>query len=181
MSAKQQKIKIQLDRRYTSIERKFIAEDIINQIRKRTNSGIGVTGSLSSTGTYSTTYKFPSYGKNYTSSVDFRAAGKTSKVDLDLSGDMLTEIDILDNSEGHVVIGFKEGTEENNRAEGNIIGSYGKDKANKSKARNFLGVTSSELHEILIKYPVKDLQNQEILTQIDQIDIFENLDFDFLK
>jgi len=66
---------------------------------------------------------------------------------------MLAALQLLDNGRGEIVIGYEAGTEENDRAEGNILGSYG-GSPNASKARDFLGIESKKLRE-LIDY-VKD-------------------------
>ena len=93
--------------------------------------------------------RFPRYSKEYIKSLDFKNAGKSpSKVDLQLSGDMLAALKLLNDRKGVLTIGFDRGTEENAKAEGNILGSYGRE-PNPSKARDFLGVEAKKLRELV--------------------------------
>ena len=95
--------------------------------------------------------KFPKYSDSYKESLDFKIAGKSkSKVDLQLSGDMLAALKVLDVTSRSVLIGYDKGAEENGRVEGNRLGSYG-GKPNSDKARDFLGLTDDELRKI-VKY-----------------------------
>lgn len=97
---------------------------------------------------------FPKYSKSYIESLDFKNAGKSpGSVDLQLSGDMLAAMTLLSEKSGQITIGFEKGAEENGRAEGNILGSYGGE-PNKKRARDFLGIQPKKLRE-LIRY-VKD-------------------------
>lgn len=121
-------------------QRVELADLIIEHIVDRTDRGIDKDGK-----------KFPKYSKSYIKSLDFQNAGKSkSKVNLQLSGDMLAAIKLLSHQNGKLTIGFDKNTEENDKAEGNILGSYGGD-PNPSKARDFLGLSSSKLRE-LIRY-----------------------------
>jgi len=91
--------------------------------------------------------KFPGYSKEYA-----KAKGSSrGDVDLVLSGDMFSEMDILSHKKGSVLIGFKNGTESNSKAEGNQVGSYGKS-PDPSKARPFLGLTKKDLDEIVRRH-----------------------------
>jgi hypothetical protein len=99
--------------------------------------------------------KFPAYSDEYKASLDFKIAGKGKRVDLQLSGDMLAALKILKVTQKSIVVGYDKGTEENARAEGNILGSYGGD-PNPKKARDFLGITDNELLKI-IKYVKKNV------------------------
>lgn len=129
--------------------RKEIGQEIVELIRKRSESGMGV--SKDSSGNFRHK-KFPPYSKMYAESLDFAIAGKSKgEVNLTLSGDMLVALDVLSHSNGAITIGFEAGTEENDRAEGNIKGAYG-GSPNPRKARNFLGITPGELAGILAKY-----------------------------
>lgn len=93
--------------------------------------------------------KFPKYSKAYTESLDFKNAGKSkNKVDLQLSGDMLAALDILENTDGKIVVGYEPGTDEEARAEGNILGSYGGE-PNEKRARRFLGIKKENLQKII--------------------------------
>lgn len=88
---------------------------------------------------------FPKYTEKYE-----KFKGQKN-VDLTLSGEMLDGLQVLSHKKGSVLIGFENGTEENDKAEGNITGSYGRS-PNPRKARNFLGLTASEIKSIVRDY-----------------------------
>lgn len=150
MPAKQQKFTIELSKEYSDSERELIADEIIEFIKTRTEKGKDKNNE-----------SFPKYSDKYRESLDFKNAGKSKKVNLKLSGDMLDSIELLNNfKNGKIQIGFEAGTDENARAEGNILGSYGGD-PDKEKARDFLGIDEADLKKILKKYPVKDRRTGE--------------------
>ncbi len=139
---------IKLSRKYTEEERYAIAADVIEYIRQRSSEGKGPDGK-----------KWPGqYSKGYSKSLDFRNAGKSrSFINQQLSGDMLTELSLLESDKGKIVIGYDEGSSQHGKAEGNIIGSYGKPRGNKSLARPFIKVTPNELAKKILKnYPLDD-------------------------
>lgn len=139
----QQKIKIDIPTDLPPAAREELADLVIEHIVDRTQRGIDKNGS-----------KFPAYSKDYVKSLDFQIAGKSkNKVNLQLSGDMLSALQLLNHKNGSLTVGFERGAEENDRAEGNILGSYGRS-PNPSKARDFLGIQDKKLKE-LIEY-VKD-------------------------
>ena len=61
---------------------------------------------------------------------------------------MLAALKLLEEKNGLLKIGFPRGAEENGRAEGNILGSYG-GSPNKSRARDFLGIERDKLRELI--------------------------------
>jgi len=85
-------------------------------------------------------------------SLDFKAAGKSRSVDLTLSGDMLAAIELLGHKKGQITVGYENGTDENARAEGNQLGTYGQKSPNPKKARAFLGIAKEDLEKILRSY-----------------------------
>ena len=93
----------------TKKDRERIADAIIEYIVDRTRNR-----SLKNNG-----QPFPKYSDEYRGSLDFKIAGKTKKVDLTLSGDMLAAIDIVRHDKKEIVIGFKPDDPEVGRAEGN--------------------------------------------------------------
>jgi hypothetical protein len=124
-----QRLKVEVPKEYSPTEREDFGVLVADYIRERTAKGVGVRDGA--------TYKF---------------AGKSKgKVDLVLSGDMLAELDVLRTKPGEVVVGFENGTEANDKAEGNILGSYGGD-PNPKRARNFLGLTSREVEALVRKF-----------------------------
>ena len=90
---------------------------------------------------------FPGYTDEYKASLDFKNMGKSSNVNLELSGDMLAELKILQIKGNRIRIGYENGTDENAKADGNIRGTYGKKEPDPSKARDFLGFEGKELEE----------------------------------
>ena len=139
------KTKIKIPKKYNPDEREAIALDILEKIIERTQKGIDKEGN-----------KFPGYSKAYKESLNFKIGGKSSKVDLTLSGDMLADMRLLSHKAGELTIGFENGTESNGKAEGNIRGTYGQKTPIAGKARDFLGVQKKELGEVLELYPIKD-------------------------
>ena len=140
MATKWQKIKIDLSGYGLNSDQKDeVADLIIERIVNRTDQGKDKQGK-----------RFPGYSKSYKESLDFKVAGKSSgKVDLQLSGDMLAALDVLDKTSRSVTIGFEPGSDENAKADGNIRGTYGKPTPDPKKARDFLGITETELSKIV--------------------------------
>jgi len=131
---KQWKITLDVDKDLDSKERVALASEVIEFIKNRTTKKhLDKNGEL-----------FPEYTVGYTTSLDFKNAGKSRAVNLTLSGDLLASMGLLAHRKGAITIGFDEGLE-NDKAEGNIIGSYGKPKPNPSKARDFLGIEDDDL------------------------------------
>ncbi len=139
MSVKAKNIQtwIKVSKHYTAEEREAIANELIKEIVKRTAKGIDETGS-----------SFPKYSKQYMKSLDFNNAGKGRTVNLQLSGDMLAAIKLLDSERGRIKIGYDTGDSEAGRAEGNQIGSYGQSSGDSNKARPFIGFKGEEFERI---------------------------------
>ena len=126
----------------TPSERRELADLIIEHIVDRTQRGIGKNGEK-------WTGKRGNYSDEYMNSLDFKATGKEKKVNLELSGDMLAALRLINTSPGNIRIGYKKGSSEEKKAEGNILGTYGQDKPIPGKARDFLGIERSKLRELL--------------------------------
>lgn len=143
--AKQQFFKLKISEKYNARERRAIAKEVIDQVRNRTATGVDKNGA-----------RFPSYSDGYKSSLKFRLGGKKGKpVNIYLSGEVMGGIKLVEHKTGELKIGYnKSDTRNNNVAEGNIKGSYGGN-PDKSKARDYLGITKNERKEILNNYPVK--------------------------
>ncbi len=171
MSVKAKNIQavIPIDKRYTPDERTAIAFELIKEIAKRTSKGLNYEGD-----------KFPDYVKNmvkngkkvsgYAESLDFKNAGKSERnVNLQLSGDMLAALKLLDSERGRIKIGYDTGDSEAGRAEGNQIGSYGQSSGNKKKARPFIGFKGAELERIKKfikeKFPLDDDETRQEATE----------------
>jgi len=154
----QQKVKIKIPKDYSPQEREALAIEVIDQIIDRTQSGKDKKGN-----------NFAGYSKGYTESFDFKLSGKSkSKVNLTLSSEMLNALTLLNHSSGSLTIGYTKDDEFNNdKAEGNIKGTYGQKKPIKGKARDFLGISKSELKEITDKHPTsKGSKNSDLLTSL---------------
>lgn len=144
-----QKTTIEIDKRYTKSQREVIARDVIDFIVDRTKEGKNKYGNP-------WPGKAGNYSPSYVKSLNFRVSGKSKgKVNLKLSGDMLTDLDLISDKQGSLLIGFKNGTESNSKAEGNIKGTYGRRTPISGKKRDFLGITKKDLDDhILKKYPL---------------------------
>lgn len=142
---------IEIPKAYNALERRAIARDVIEYVRKRTKDGKG-ENNQSWRGSAS------KYSSSYQKSLDFKLKADKGKVNLTLSGDMLTAIDMLQNKKGKIQIGIPFGAQEWGRAKGNILGSYGKS-PDPSKERPFLKISKNEIKEILKNYPLG--QNRE--------------------
>lgn len=152
--AKQQKVAIPIPKKYSPEEREAIAIEVINFIRERSQKGRDKNNKA-----------FHPYSKSYKNSLDFQIAGKSSRVDLRLSGDMLAALDLLKASKGKLTIGYEAGDSINDRVEGNRLGSYG-GKPNRKLARDFLGISRDDLKKILRKYPPGSEKSLERADQI---------------
>jgi hypothetical protein len=73
-------------------------QEIIDRILERTESNVG-----------SDDKRYQNYSEEYADTLDFMAAGKSrTNPNLDLTGDMLADIDILEASPGKITIGFSD-------------------------------------------------------------------------
>lgn len=126
-------------------DRRAIARAIIDHIQERSQKGRGIGGRP-----FSGPDGDNKYAKSYKESREFETAGKSgSVVNLTLTGDMLSSIEILDVSTvGQVTVGFEEGEED--------------DKARfmRLKGYAFLGLTSEELSRITSRFQPESAQAQ---------------------
>lgn len=135
---------VDLSTRPDLVER--IAQIAIDKMIERTESGKDVFNR-----------NFKGYSKSYKDSLEFKASGKTSFVDLKLSGDMIGSIDVVDRVLDRVTIGLQ-GTLQNNKAFGHMTGMEGHPTLEgRVPVRNFFGVPVGEL-----KKEVKKELGQEI-------------------
>lgn len=133
------KVEIPPEIKLSPVQRTDLADLIIEHIFERTNNGVDKNGN-----------KFPRYSKEYIASLNFKVAGKSkNKVDLQLSGDMLAGIKLINQKKDQILIGFENGTPENGKAEGNIKGTYGQKSPIPGKKRDFLGIEAKKLKELL--------------------------------
>ena len=141
--------KVKIETSLKPKERIALSDSIIAYIQNRTMDGLDKN-----------LEKFEKYKKEY-------AAFKgSSNVDLVLSGSMLNDLQLLSHANGELTIGFKNGSESNGKAEGNIKGTYGQPKP-VQKPRDFLGVSSAEVKALMQEIPLgkddlADLSDDEI-------------------
>ena len=141
MSAKWRRIKLDIPKDIKPKDRKDLAFAILEFIRDRTEAGKDKNNKA-----------FKKYTNAYKDSVDFSIAGKSSKPNLKLSGDMLDDLDLLSDKKGQLLIGYENGSENNGKADGNITGSYGQANGNKKYARDFLGITPRDLTRVIKRF-----------------------------
>lgn len=130
---------------------------IIEEVQTRTSKGIDKTGKA-----------FPAYSKEYKASVDFKNAGKSSKVNLESTGDMLAELEVLNVGATSILIGYETGDSLAGQVEGNTIGSFGQKSGNPRKARDFIGLPQKTV-KLLVEEVVSDPQFGTTRTKTDSI------------
>lgn len=116
---------IQIPDRYSGTQRKKIADEVIQFIKRRTQSGIDVNGNL-----------FASYSKSYE---------KTGTVDLTVTEQMLNSLELLSHGKGFIRIGF------GNRNANDKASWVQNPRGQKSgtEPRLFVGISQAELNRIL--------------------------------
>ena len=121
------------------VQRNGIGNEIVNTIQTRTSKGIDKDGNA-----------FTQYSEAYKSSSHFKGAGKTSKVDLVFSDQMMNSLQYLPNLSGgsRVTVGFVNGSEANKRAQYTIEG-HGRKGDFTQPSRNPMGLTTSERTKIV--------------------------------
>lgn len=154
----QQKVVIKVPESLSKTERTALAVEIINFIRKRTAKGKDKDNKnfpkhkTKRKGKKIISGTIGKYSASYVKSSDFKNAGKSSRlINMELSGDMMGELSVLNvKRKGELTIGYKNGTPENSKAEGNIKGTYGNSKRVQAP-RNFLGITREDLKKVTKK------------------------------
>lgn len=128
---------------YTFDQRRAIGEAIIEFIVDRTKSGKGIGGQR-----FGGPDGDGKYAKSYKDSAEFEIAGKSSRINLTLTGDMLDSLVVKDASlAGRVVIGFDDQS------------SNDKSVYMREKNYDFLGLSNRELNTILASFPTNDISN----------------------
>lgn len=120
-------------------DRNQLAEAIAEFIRIRTQEG----------GRDKNNRKFAKYSEAYKESDAFAIGGKSSKVDLTLTGDMLASLDVTDVTPNRITIAMDE--DETGKAYGNISGEYGQDRKVAAK-RDFFGIAQKDLNMLVKQY-----------------------------
>lgn len=138
MSTKWQRFSVTPPKDFTPAMRDVLGKEVAEFVRQRSESGLNVRNR-----------PFPKYSKAYKDSLDFTNAGKTSQVDLTLSGDMLIDLDVISNRSDKIIIGYEKGSESNAKADGNNRGTYGKSKPIPGKKREFMGISQVDYNNIV--------------------------------
>lgn len=134
------RVKIKLPKTIKPKERVAIAEVLLTHIVTRTLNGEDKNNK-----------KFKNYTEKY---ADLKGVD-VSDVDLTLDGEMLEALELVSHKSGEITIGYKDPSEElAGKVEGNRSGFYGNSK--KKKARDFLGITQSDLSLLLGAYEDAD-------------------------
>jgi len=116
-----------------SFRREF-GRRVVDRITERTQDGINKNGKA-----------FTKYSKSYKESSVFEIYGKSSDVNLTLTGEMLASLDVKSTPARKVVIGFQSDTQEA-KAHGHIFGGGYKKSL---PVRDFFGLPVKEQQEIL--------------------------------
>lgn len=134
----QQKVDIRVPVELDSVGREIVGRQVVDFIVQRTQQGLNINNK-----------PFPGYSESYKESEEFAIAGKSSTVDLTLTGDMLTELRVLSHSPGIITIGYTDGTEENERAEWHRFPKPNKNTGALAPKRDFLGISEADLKVIV--------------------------------
>lgn len=144
-------------------DRKVLGKELLKKLVERTDKGIGVIPI--GNGRFKDK-PFDEYSDSYKASKDYKIAGKTGIVDLQLTGDMINTIDIINVGEGFITFGFdddKDNTkalwQQDNKKEG-----YPK--------RIFMGMSDSDIADVVKKNPPpQELSEDELVIRDKEIDV----------
>jgi len=132
MSEPQKKKRINIPDNFDATARELIGQKIVDRVLERTAEGLDINGN-----------KFKSYSDGYANSLEFKIAGKSKNdVNLRLTGDTLDSLSVLEHGPGYILVGYNEGTAENDKA-------FWSEAQDKEVKRNFLGVSPNELELII--------------------------------
>lgn len=127
-----------------------VGQAIIDRIVDRTGSGRGVDGKA-----------LAKYSESYKQSLEFKAYGKTSKVNMELTGDMLGTLTITANKKGKIKVGWSD-SENNAKAYGHITGMKGHPWLDGvTPARNFFGLTKAEINSLREEFRPNNRKSQK--------------------
>jgi len=136
-----------------SLNREVLGREIIDFIVNRTQSGLDKNNR-----------PFKGYSDAYVDSVEFKAAGKSSTVNLSLTGDMLAELSLLRHAPGTITIGYENGTDENQQAEWMVDPQRNRATGKTRPKRDFLGIAQKDL-DVLVKSFLPGEQTEETRVQ----------------
>ena len=110
-----------------------IGQAIIDKIVSRSEGGKDIRGNT-----------FEAYADSYKKSEEFEAFGKSNKVNMTLSGNMLSTLDILSSGGSKIKIGWNDST--------NNAKSFNHMTGDTVKQRQFFGVQKKAVKEVLIEF-----------------------------
>ena len=136
------KMRVKIPTDLSSEEKRKVAEMVMDHIRKRTEQGLDAQNR-----------KWKGEAGKYTDQYAKKKGVSTGgPVDLTLSSSMLASMRYFSSlsKSGSLIIGYKKGTKDERKAEGNILGSYGREpQKNPKKARPFLEMKQSDVDMIV--------------------------------
>jgi hypothetical protein len=135
---------------FTSEERRLLAEKVMDFIADRTKHGYNVHGRdwSGDAGKYT-----EGYAKK-------KGVSPGGPVDLAATHEMVEGMQFFPtmSGSGEITLGYKKGTKLERKAEGNILGTYGKAEPNPKKARPFLDILKKDLQDLIAE--VKDERDE---------------------
>lgn len=138
---KSTKLTVSCPEDFSSAERAKLAELVMDHISHRSKMGYNVYGRdwAGEAGKYT-----EGYAKK-------KGVSPGGPVDLALSHDMLDGMQYFPglSGTGEITVGYKKGTFLERKAEGNILGTYGKAEPNPKKARPFLDILQKDLQALI--------------------------------
>ncbi len=125
--------------------REALGQALLDKMLERTENGISRFGKA-----------FKKYSKAYRESDEFKAAGKSNKVNLKLSGDMLGLMDVEATGGNEVTLSFSD-SEEAAKAHGHITGGGMLPK------RDFFALTAKDIREVKNEFSsdLRDTQSDD--------------------
>lgn len=143
MANKETKLVLKIPADFDASMRADVAQRVIDFIADRSKHGYSVSGEDWSG-------KAGHYSEDYAKKKGVSVGGP---VDLSLSHDMLDGMKYFStmSGKGEITVGYKKGTKIERKAEGNILGTYGKPHPIPGKARPFLDILKKDLDKIIKK------------------------------
>ena len=129
MAEPKQDVIITIPGNISAADREVLGNEIARFIIERTRKGLDINNR-----------PFKAYSESYKDSIDFDNAGKTNRVNLTLTGEMLNTVELLSHGLGFVKIGFDD-SESNDKA------SF-----NRQNGRDFLGINQKDLNLLISKF-----------------------------
>lgn len=157
MAESQQKFTVNIPVELNASERLELAELIIDHVYERTDSGLDVNNK-----------SFTPYAKSYSKSKDFRLAGKSNVVNLQLTGEMMRSLEVINHTSGEITIGYETGTEENDKAAWAAASDNG-------PSREFLGISDKTLNLLIKSIELNRTDEKEEASKTVAIRILERL------